>query len=284
MGAGTGIAWTDATANFIIGCQTAGTGCDRCYAAALAKHKFGIVFGPDGERRETKSGFSEPLKWQRMHDNGQTHFKGNRYKHGADLVPVPVWCFACSLSDFFDNKWPTGVRERAWRVIRCTPSLRWQIVTKRVGNVPEMLPDDWEDGHNYSHVGIIATVCDQREMDRDGPKLEALYDRGVKWTGLSIEPQLERVAVHINTDWVITGGESTQDGDVGRPYNIAWARELIRAGERSGTPVFVKQLGAQPVDGDTGVVLAFGPRGKHDDPERWPRDIVVQQMPRIYEP
>lgn len=286
MGASTGIGWTDATANFIIGCQSAGRGCDLCYAEVLAANRFGIIFGPNGERRETKVAFTSPLKWQHMHDHGCTHFKQGKNADGSpNLVPVPVWVFACSLSDFFDNKWPTGVRARAWEVIRKTQSLRWQIVTKRVGNVETMLPADWGD-NGYPNVGIIATVVDQQEYDRDAHKLHALYRLGVRWTGLSIEPQLDRVVPypHFRTDWIITGGESSQGGKVGRPYDIGWAGDLIRYGRRTRIPVFVKQLGAQPYVTELERKISFASHlGKHDVPENWPLDLRVQEMPRVYD-
>lgn len=45
----TGIGWTDATTNFVIGCERAGPGCGEiidgklvgCYAAELARNRFG---------------------------------------------------------------------------------------------------------------------------------------------------------------------------------------------------------------------------------------------------
>lgn len=277
MGATTRIGWTDGTVNFWIGCTRVGPGCERCYAAALARRRWGIEYVVGGERRPVKAGFHNPLRWQAAHEAMETHIA-----LGGEQVPVPLWVFTLSLGDFFDNEIPAELRARAWAIVKKCNRLRWQIVTKRVGLVERMLPADWNGGRGYEHVGVVATVVDQNEMDRDGPKLESLYALGVKWTGLSIEPQLGPVRVHINTDWMITGGESTQDGKVGRPYDLAWAHALVRAGRRSGTPVFVKQLGAQPVA--AGVPLYGGGRqGKHDNPERWPDEIRVQQLPRIYD-
>lgn len=199
MAAETGIAWTDATVNFVLGCTPCGPGCDACYAKTFVERKWpNIKFEAGGHRHVTTSGFTDPLKWQRMHDAGKTTMRVD----GAD-IPLPVWIFACSLSDFFDNEWPDGVRDRAWEVIRQCPALRWILVTKRVGNVQKMLPADWDGGRNYRNVGVVATMVNQEEIDRDMPKLAALKSLGVRWCGLSIEPQLDRIDL---SKWI--GGEN----------------------------------------------------------------------------
>jgi protein gp37 len=239
MAAVTGIAWTDATVNFWIGCTKVGPGCDGCYAAALALRRWQIVFEAGGERRKSKSAFDNPLRWHLMHQRGETHMRVAR-----ELVPVPVWLFALSLGDFFDKEIPPVWRAEAWNVIKATPRLRWQVATKRVGNVPKMLPADWNGGAEYEHVGIIATVVNQDETDRDVPKLRRLkVEQGVKWVGLSIEPQIGPVVLtHVafagatRVDWVISGGESVQVGHRPRVYDIAWGRALLAECRAAGVP------------------------------------------------
>lgn len=274
MASETGIGWTDGTVNFVIGCTPVGPGCDDCYADLLALRKWGIVFEAGGERRETKVAFVDPLTWQRWHDMGRTH-----HRKDGRMIPVPRWVFACSLSDFFDNEWPPEVRRKAWLIIKMTPALRWQLVTKRIGNVHKMLPDDWNGGKGYEHVGIIATMVNQNEYDRDAEKLFNLYRLGVKWTGISIEPQIGNVELRLPTDWIITGGESKNQKPP-RPYQLEWTQSLIRQCAIAGIPLFVKQLGDNPqFNGkqfrkcrDSGRVL-----------EDWPASLRVQQMPRVYD-
>ena len=53
-----------------------------------------------------------------------------------------------------------------------TQNLRWILLTKRIGNARKMLPADWSDG-GYGHVGLMATLANQEEWDRDWPKLAA---------------------------------------------------------------------------------------------------------------
>lgn len=275
MGATTGIAWTDATVNFHIGCTKVGPGCDGCYAEVFANRKFNIFFGPGEKRMRTLAGYDNPLRWQRMHDRGQTTMRQNH----AD-VPVPRWIFCNSLSDFFDNEVPAEWRVQAWRVIRDTPALRWQIVTKRVGNVAKMLPDDWDGGRNYPHVGIIATMVNQDEYDRDAPKLFNLYRLGVRWTGISMEPRLGPIKMHTPTDWVIDGGESNQGEHRARPFDIGQSRDIQQQCAAAGVAYFRKQLGDHPII-DGGRATKFGSGG--DDMTKWPGDLRVQQMPRVFD-
>jgi protein gp37 len=73
------------------------------------------------------------------------------------------------MADVFDNEVDQQYRERLWRLIRATPRLTWQVVTKRIGNAPKMLPGD--RGRGYPNVWLILTTVDQEEVDRDVPKL-----------------------------------------------------------------------------------------------------------------
>jgi protein gp37 len=85
-------------------------------------------------------------------------------------------------------------------------------------------------------------------------------------------------------DWGIIGGES---GPGARPFDLQWARNTIRQFEAAGVPLFVKQVGADPVSDDPNdrpfILMNTGPnRGKGGDPECWPPDLRgVRQFPKI---
>ena len=100
-------------------------------------------------------------------------------------------------------------------------------------------------------------------------------------------------------DWVIVGGES---GPGARPFDIAWARSAVRQCRAAGVPVFVKQLGAVPMQDDASwrrdgravawlnhrnhrkVPADFVPlllnNRKGGDPSEWPEDLRVREFPR----
>lgn len=111
-------------------------------------------------------------------------------------------------------------------------------------------------------------------------------------------------------DWVIIGGES---GPGARPFNVAWARSLLRQCRESNTAAFMKQLGANVrTRNDDGLISDFseggwflnadwqveddvhGFREDHQgaevrvrlveragaDPNEWPVDLRVREFPR----
>lgn len=299
MGEKTGIPWTRSTFNPWIGCTKVGRGCDNCYAETFnIRFRKGANWGPGAPRHLVSDhAWNEPIRWDR--------------KAASD--PDPWWVFAASHADIFDNEVDPAWRARFWQVVRDTPHLRWQIVTKRIGNVAKMVPPDWP----FRNVILIVTVVDQQEADRDVPKLLATPAAA---RGLSIEPQVDRIALAAlqdatnalgyghgasvdslcgmwagarvgatgtcaRLDWVISGGESGAPSKV-RPYRYDWAVQLLRECRREGVPFFMKQLGVDYRGPDgTRPRLGMLPDGSEEPmarelPERWPPELRVREMPR----
>lgn len=306
----TNIAWADSTFNPWIGCTQVGPGCDGCYAEALMDRRMGRVKWGAGEKRQRTSEayWRQPLAWDRKaRESGQ---------------PWRVFC--ASLADVFDNEVPASWREDLFEVIRATPALTWMLLTKRVGNVEDMLPGGWYARSTYPNgpwpnVWLGATVVNQEEADRDIPKLLRV-PAAVRF--LSIEPMLGPIDLAAipridpehphphqyelsDIDWVIVGGESDQPGHRARPFNIAWARDIVRQCKAAQVPVFVKQLGsAVSVRNDSidewpdedafsdAIPEDYHPayQGEHvsirlhdrsgADPSEWPADLRVREFPR----
>jgi protein gp37 len=273
MGEDSKIGWTTHTLNFWVGCTKVGPGCEHCYAEAwdarFDKSHAAPHWGPGAPRRRTSTAvWAKAAKWDR----------------DAALSASPTWVFVQSLSDILDNEVDDGLRYDAWDVIRKCRNLRFQILTKRIGNASKMLPLDWR--RNFTHCGIMATVVTQEECDRDLPKLLAVKRGfGVSWVGLSIEPQIESVFPRgdgipgnppAGLDWVITGGESAQRGQQARPYSAYWALDLINRGKADGYAVYVKQMGSNPL---------HLPERLHDragaNPDEWPEVLRVRGFPRL---
>ena len=87
--------------------------------------------------------------------------------------------------------------------------------------------------------------------------------------------------------WIVVGGES---GPGARPFDVQWARDTIDQCRLAGIPVFVKQLGARPVDhGSTlrPVAVARSMANakwiirdkKGGDINEWPEDLIVREYP-----
>lgn len=88
-------------------------------------------------------------------------------------------------------------------------------------------------------------------------------------------------------NWVVVGGESKQPGKTPRAFDCNWARSTIDQFKTARVPVFVKQLGASPVnvypDGSRPIGLVHGALPEQDNHngnwEWWPEDLKVRQFP-----
>lgn len=170
----TKIEWADATVNFWWGCTKVGPGCDHCYAEVWDKRTGGAHFGQGVDRRRIASASSTLAKLNRQ---------------GGKRV------FIQSMSDLFDNEVPADWFNEAWTQILWATECHIQIVTKRVSMVEKRLVHAWR-GVWPSHAGLIVTVVNQAEADRDVPRLLDLKAKlGIPWVGLSVEPMLGPVEI-----------------------------------------------------------------------------------------
>lgn len=169
------------------------------------------------------------------------------------------------------------------------------------------------------NVWLGVSVEDQKRADERIPALLAVP---AKVRFLSCEPLLgavdlsaffggpyvslpgDRIEPNYNfgIHWVIVGGES---GPGARPFDVAWARSLVRQCRDASVPVFVKQLGARPETSrvadqrDEGAAekqteiqserggddLTFPIVGLRDrkggSMEEWPADLRVREFPEV---
>lgn len=241
------ISWTDGTFNPWIGCTRVSPGCDHCYAARdNERRKWVPGWGAGVPRRRTKT-WGDPLKWNRKAIETGYHPR----------------IFCASLADIFDNEVPDEWRTDLWQLFRDTPNIRWIVLTKRIGNVLKMVPADWP----FAHVGIMATMVNQEEYDRDRLKLSAVP---APWRGISAEPLLGRIILDhkdakANLDWMITGGES---GPGFRPLDMDAVRYMRDQCRDLGITFHHKQNGG--VRGKDAGCLVDGVEHKH-----FPRQLAA---------
>jgi protein gp37 len=323
MGAETTIAWTDHTFNPWWGCTKVSPGCDHCYAETFDRRVGGKHWGKDAPRRVFgEKHWNEPKNWNEL----------------AAKEGVRKRVFCASMADVFDADAPEGQLERLWALIRETPHLDWLLLTKRPSRIRRALPADW--GTGYANVWLGTTVEDQQRADERIPVLLDVparvrflsiepqigpvdldlnrcdtHDRDFighghpdlgdyctecaadRWSGeLSIGHWLGDPDDGIH--WVIVGGES---GPGARPFDVGWARSVVKQCKRYGTAVFVKQLGGVPVLDEVEwrthdqrllsatnkdrapagtVPLKTGDR-KGGDPSEWPADLRVREFPEV---
>jgi len=210
------IEWTDATWNWATGCTKISPGCDNCYMYRL---------------------------YPRLH-----RMKNKRYPASPNVVSVhedlltlplkwrdPRMIFTCSMSDFFHEKIPDEIRDKAIDTIRKARQHTYQILTKRswlmkryserIGGFPD-------------NVWLGVSV----ENDRFKFRIDHLRQTKARVRFLSIEPLIGPIG-KLNLDgihWVIVGGES---GPNHRPLNLKWAREIRDQCSVSQVSFFFKQVG-----------------------------------------
>lgn len=276
MGERSGIEWTDATVNFWWGCTKVGPGCDFCYAETTDKRYGGAHWGLNAARRKIKGAVALIHKL----DNYYAGWAADAICAVGNAkffrLPVPKLMirqrvFIQSMSDLFDIEIDLPWFEEAWAHIEDCNRLYIQIVTKRISAVEKRLSaigrTVWPE-----HAGLLITVVNQQEADRDIPRLLALKAKlGIPWVGLSVEPMLGNIIIPpewlVQIDQVICGGES---GPKARPMHPDWVRFLRDQCAAAGTAFFLKQWGTHAVVYDRDI----------DDPD-WRRcNEVARETPK----
>ncbi len=221
MGFNSKIEWTTHTFNPWWGCTKVSDGCKFCYAELLS-HRYGHeVWGPGKQRRLLSDNhWQGPVKW-----NAEAERTGVRYR-----------VFCASMADVFEEEAPTGQLDRLWQLIRQTPNLDWQLLTKRPHRIAGNLPEDW--GQGYENVWLGTSVEDERVINR----IAHLVEVPAVVHFLSLEPLIGPLPdLPLNSiDWVIVGGES---GLGARSMEEEWVLDIHRQCRAVGVPFFFKQWG-----------------------------------------
>lgn len=272
----TGISWTDATWNPLVGCTRVSEGCRNCYAERVAATRMKGVPAYDGIARVNADGeprwtgfvklledrLDQPLRWKR-----------------------PRMVFVNSMSDLFHESVSFAMIDRIFAVMALAPHHIFQVLTKRPERMEEYMRDrSWDIptlaarelyGHPrhglhlleapeppLSNVWLGVSVEDhQTTQERIPPLLQT--PAAVRW--ISAEPLLGHVdltdilllddmAMAVSElDWIVVGGES---GPHARPMSPYWARVLRDQACESGVPFHFKQWGewvpSDTHDDDTG--------------------------------
>lgn len=311
MGENSGIQWTTHTFNPWVGCQRVSPGCTNCYAETYDRRVGGAVDPTDGKKklrwgpqaprvRTAPSNWKNPLKWDRA-----AAAAGERHR-----------VFCSSLADVFEER-EELVHWRAdlFQLIASTPHLDWLLLTKRPQNIRRMLTETakliespalaaWHlHDVPMPNIWFGTTVEDQQRANERVPALLGVPAR-VRF--LSCEPLLERVDLSkvpavsetvdsplLKPDWIIIGGES---GSKARPFDIEWARSLVRQARKAGAAPFVKQMGVRPFESGIAWQSVHGrddeylQPAKRDlklvdshggDPAEWPEDLRVREFPKF---
>lgn len=218
------ISWTDNTFNPWFGCTQISPGCNACYAKTLMDTRYKRVkWGPGNPRNRTSAdNWKQPLRW-----NKQAAEAGTRTK-----------VFSASLGDVFDTEVPKQWRDELFALVRDTPNLDWQLLTKRPGEAVKYARNHpWPD-----NAWIGASVEDQKRAGR--AQIITRIPAPVRF--ISVEPLLGPLTLDLRgIDWVIVGGES---GHGHRPMEKDWATSVRDQARAAGVAFFFKQVGGRTPD------------------------------------
>jgi protein gp37 len=306
VSANTEIGWTDHTWPVIRGCSKVSDGCKFCWAIRdahlhagnknpkMQEHFGGLTVLENGRPNWTgivrldESILNWPLRWKK-----------------------PARIFAASSGDLFHENLPDQAIDRVFAVMALCPQHTFQVLTKRAARMPEYfqtVPLGGHDGANCSRQARVA-IQQSRVMADIGlgqPTLK--WPLPNVWLGVSVEDQANKYRIDLlrqtpaavrfvsieplledigkldltGIHWIIVGGES---GPGARPFDVEWARSIIRQCEAVGVPVFVKQLGRRPIKRmSSGIREWTDPVYLTDrqgaNMSDWPESIRVREFPR----
>lgn len=294
------------------GCTKVSEGCANCYAETLSKRNPAVLgeWGK-GKPRVLAKNWGDPIRW-----NGRRICKCGCIQVPIDW-PHPMRCPKCasdwikqrvfpSLCDWLDDEVPIEWLAQFLKLIHDTPHLDWLLLTKRPQNwrqrlaevLAEMLQkkpwdawdfvDGWLNGHAPPNVWFGVSVENQKRAEERIPELLKIPAK-LRW--LSVEPLLGPIEIpsdwfhgywrkNLSNEgfhWMVIGGES---GYGSRPCTVNWIRYLVHRCRRSDVPVFVKQLGANPVDSNN-IPFDGISHPKGGDPSEWPEDLRIRQFPAM---
>lgn len=258
-----GIEWTDATWNVVIGCAKVSPGCDHCYAIRTAhrmqahpnpkvwKPYAGTEYWGDwtGRVNLVHERLDLPLRWRK-----------------------PRRIFVNAQSDLFHDAVPDEFIAQVFAVMALAPQHTFQILTKRHARMRSLLnSDDFIEAFGEAlytvedptgrevaepvgnwplpNVWLGVSAEDQKWFDIRWP---ALRDTPAAVRMVSLEPPLAPIELPATAlgsdphtdqpglDWVIVGGES---GSRARPMHPDWARALRDQCNAAGIPFLFKQWG-----------------------------------------
>ena len=200
----TGISWTNATWNPLVGCGVVSPGCTNCYAMREAGRRLamtpkyrGLTLGSKagavwtGEVRLWEPALDQPLRWKK-----------------------PRMIFVNSMGDLFHESVPDEWIDRIFAVMRLCPQHQFQTLTKRASRQRDYMNSSAQDFPGATRNDDIACAAwSIRDELSEGKKRLVFTDEQCMvqpedwplknwWAGVSVEDQAradERIPLLLQT-------------------------------------------------------------------------------------
>ena len=147
----------------------------------------------------------------------------------AYMMP-PRGIFVCDMGELFGDWIPREWQERIFDVIKQCSQHRFYLLTKQPQNLAK-----WSPFPQNCYVGVTAT-----DNQMFNYALAHLSEVEASTKFISLEPLLSRIEpVGIGSsiiDWLIIGAQTKPY----KPPKIEWVEEIVRAADKAGIPIFLK--------------------------------------------
>lgn len=321
MGKHSLIQWCDGTVNSTTGCD----GCELwrlafkgpCYAGELHEHRMAktlpALYAPDfTEVRLAPGRMAKTVGWSDL--------TGRDRPDKPWLNGMPRLIFVGDMGDLFSAAVPFEfIRDEVFAAATSAKGSRhvYMLLTKQPSRMAAFAAWLGEQGIAWpANVWAGTSITSNSRRKR----IEHLVRVPAKVRFLSLEPLWEYVDLRAwlkpctdhfafgplynhghdempfpAINWVIMGGQSDQGKHEAKPFDLGWARQIIRDCRDAGVPAFVKQLGSRAFDEKNGVAGASLPlsewaeglvslrlKDHHGgDWSEWPEDLRVREMPEV---
>lgn len=223
MGDATGIEWTDATWNPVVGCSVVSPGCTNCYAMSMAARI---------ERMQPGShyaGTTQPSKaapvWTGKLALAPEHIL---------LAPLrwrkPRRIFVNSMGDLFHEDVPDGWIDQVFAIMALTPQHTFQVLTKRSARMRDYCSDPSTPGR------IARVIIDKMMIEKAWPFRFSVARWPIQSVGDTDDPDDITVAWPLRNVWK---GVSTEDQ----------RRADERVPDLLATPAAIRFVSAEPLLG-----------------------------------
>ena len=282
-----------------MGCTKISAGCKNCYAVTMANRLGAMDYANPTPGTEAYRGLTVKTP------AGKTEWSGfARYIPKKVLEPVkrkkPTMYFTGSMADMFHETVHDDWLDQVMATIAQTPQHTYQILTKR----PERGLEYFQNLDMERIKAILLERSDRGSVSQDFnlslpfpnlwlgvsvenksviPRIDSLIGTPAAVHFLSCEPLLEDISLELHPyyeflDWIIVGGES---GANARPFHMSWLMKIFADCKFRDFPLFVKQLGSNPVTGMEDKPLGLKAK-KGDDMSEWPIPYQgLRQFPKL---